>query len=92
VEGSDRRGGGMDVSRRYFFRQIWLRSILSNHLACCTTKNYYKEGVYRTPYLMSTFSHNTLILKEKKLLIIDEKGENLTVFPSGGAAGSRTLQ
>ena len=52
---------------------------------------YYQEGVYRTPYLMSTFSHNTLILKEKQLLIIDEKGGNLSVSPSGGAAGSRTL-
>ena len=52
---------------------------------------YYKEGVYRTPYLMPTFSHNALILKEKQLLAIDEKGENLSVFPSGGAAGIRTL-
>ena len=49
---------------------------------------YYKEGVNRTPYLMPTFSHNELILKEKKLLIIDEKRGNLSVFPSGGAAGS----
>lgn len=40
---------------------------------------------------MPTFSHNALILKEKRLLIIDEKGENLSVFPSGGAAGNRTL-
>ncbi len=52
---------------------------------------YYKEGVYRTPYLMSTFSHDTLILNEKKILVIDEKGGNLSVSPSGGAAGSRTL-
>jgi hypothetical protein len=49
---------------------------------------YYKEGVYRTQYLMSTFSHNTLILKEKQLLVIDEKGGNLSVSPSGGAAGT----
>lgn len=53
---------------------------------------YYKEGVYRTPYLMPTFSHNALILREKRLLFIDEKGGNLSVSPSGGAAGSRTLQ
>ena len=52
---------------------------------------YYKEGIYRPPYLMSIFSHNTLILKEKQLLVIDEKGGNLSVSPSGGAAGSRTL-
>jgi len=37
---------------------------------------------------MPTFSHNELILKEKKLLIIDEKRGNLSVFPSGGAAGT----
>jgi hypothetical protein len=49
---------------------------------------YYKKGVYRTPYLISTFSHNALILKEKQLLVIDEKGGNLSVSPSGGAEGS----
>ncbi|WP_379012368.1 recombinase family protein [Parasediminibacterium paludis] len=51
---------------------------------------YYSNNTYRTPYLLPIFTHNTLILKEKGLLIIDEQpfknGENL----GGGAEGSRT--
>jgi len=32
---------------------------------------YYKNGSYRTPWIMSTFTHNLLELKEKSLLTID---------------------
>jgi len=49
---------------------------------------YYKEDVYRTSYLMSIFTHNELILNEKRLLIIDKKRGNSTNFPSGGAGGT----
>jgi site-specific DNA recombinase len=51
---------------------------------------YYKEGAYRTTHLMPIFAHNTMVLKEKELLYIDEKGGNLSVSPSGGAEGNRT--
>lgn len=33
---------------------------------------YYKNNSYRTPWIMETFSHNLLELREKSLLIIDE--------------------
>ena len=52
---------------------------------------YYQNGIYRTPFLMDIFSHNSLILNQKKLLIIDEKRGISTILPTGGAAGSRTL-
>lgn len=32
---------------------------------------YYKEGSYRTPWIMDTFTHNLLILKDNNLLVID---------------------
>jgi hypothetical protein len=48
---------------------------------------YYREGVYRTPYIMPIFLRNTLILKEKNLLIY-EKSEGFSMgIPSGGAGG-----
>lgn len=40
---------------------------------------------------MPVFSHNTLILKEKQLLVLDEKKGLSVKVPSGGAAGIRTL-
>lgn len=39
------------------------------------SKLYYQNRIYRTPYLMEIFHHNTLILKQKQLLILDEKGD-----------------
>lgn len=45
-------------------KQELLRQVFDNGL-------YYKEKIYRTPYLMETFMHNALILKQKELLIID---------------------
>ncbi len=32
---------------------------------------YYQDRIYRTPYLMQTFTHNALTLKHKSLLVID---------------------
>ena len=46
---------------------------------------YYQNGLYRTPYMMSIFHHSILILKEKKLLEVDEnKKTGLEVRSSGG--------
>ncbi len=46
---------------------------------------YYKNGLYRTPYMMEVFHHSTLILSQKKLLEIDEnKKTGLKVRSSGG--------
>jgi DNA invertase Pin-like site-specific DNA recombinase len=48
---------------------------------------YYREGVYRTPYIMPIFHRNTLILKEKNLLIYEGKLQNQQALPSSGAGG-----
>ena len=41
---------------------------------------YYQNHTYRTPYIMPVFTHNLLILKEKRLLYVDasdaKTGEN----------------
>jgi site-specific DNA recombinase len=49
---------------------------------------YYQQGIYRTPYIMPILSHNALILKEKNLLLLDEKNGNSSEFPLGGAHGT----
>jgi site-specific DNA recombinase len=49
------------------------------------SKLYYQENIYRTPYIMPVFSHNLMILKEKQLLIMDEKKGLSVKVPSGGA-------
>ena len=49
---------------------------------------YYREGAYRTPYIMPVFLRNTLILKEKSLLIYEGSSQKQQAFPSGGAAGT----
>ncbi len=54
------------------------------------SKLYYLNGSYRTPYIMNIFSHNLLILSEKKLLFLDKKRDSLARIPLGGAEGSRT--
>ena len=51
---------------------------------------YYFKNTYPTPYIMPIYTHNSLNLKEKGLLIIDEqpfKNGNLNL---SGAEGSRT--
>ncbi len=52
---------------------------------------YYKNKIYRTPHIMQIFEHNTLILKQKQLLELDEKRDFSYKVPLGGAAGNRTL-
>lgn len=53
------------------------------------SKLYYQEGIYRTPYIIPSFSHNILILKEKRLLVLDDKKGLLDKVPLSGAAGSK---
>lgn len=48
------------------------------------SKLYYQAGSYRTPYIMNIFSHNLLEMKEKKLLILDEKAGSLERTRLGG--------
>lgn len=49
---------------------------------------YYQNKVYRTPYMMKIFHHDSLILKQKQLLELDEKRDFFEKVPTGGAAGS----
>lgn len=37
---------------------------------------YYQEGIYRIPTMMSIFSHNYLIMKEKGLLGYQKKRDD----------------
>lgn len=53
-------------------------------------KLYYFQGVYRTPWIMPLFAHNSLILKEKNLLDIQKKGDFMTKIASGGPEENRT--
>lgn len=41
----------------------------------------YKDGVYRALYFIPTIFTERINFKRKKLLIPNEKRENLTVFP-----------
>jgi len=50
-------------------KQELLRKVFDNTL-------YYEKSIYRTQYIMPVFSHNTLILKQKQLLIIDDINAN----------------
>lgn len=64
-------------------KQQFVRAVFDNSL-------YYENKVYRTPYLIPEFTHNHLIMKEKNLLIWEQKRGNRVISPSGGAEGSRT--
>jgi len=64
-------------------KQELLRKIFDNKL-------YYKEGVCRTLYILKIFTHNLLILKEKSLLIVDEKSGLSEKVRLGGAERNRT--
>ena len=55
------------------------------------SKLYWRDNIYRTPYIIPAFSHNSLILKQKELLVIEEKKGLSLKVPQGGAAGIRTL-
>lgn len=48
---------------------------------------YYRQGLYRTPYIMPLLAHNSLILKQKNLLLLDEEKEFCREIPRGGAHG-----
>jgi site-specific DNA recombinase len=49
------------------------------------------EGVVRTPWIHPAFNHNLLILKEKRLLFLEQPNQNSGGIPRGGAGGIRTL-
>lgn len=49
-------------------KQEFIRKVFDNRL-------YHKNGTYRTPYLMPAFTHNLLILKQKRLLELDLMNE-----------------
>ena len=42
---------------------------------------YYKNSTYRTPYIMSTFTHNLHELKQKELLLVDGFDYNFSSNP-----------
>ena len=52
---------------------------------------YYENGIYRTPTMLDCLAHNHLIMREKKLLIFQKKGDFPEKIPVGGAGGIRTL-
>ncbi len=49
-------------------KQVLVKTVFDSQL-------YFKDQVYRTPYIMPGLNHNTLILKQKELLVLDEKRE-----------------
>jgi len=67
-----------------------IKTLYNKAFSPLSTKLYYRNGVCRTAYIMKTFSHNILILKEKSLLFVDEKRGFSMKIPSGGAERSRT--
>ena len=64
-------------------KQAFIRQGFDNRL-------YYQNGVYRTPYILPIFEHNLLILKEKRLLELDEKEMAGLKIPPGGGDRNRT--
>ena len=54
------------------------------------TNLYYEDGVYRTPTMLSIFSHNHLLMKDKGCLIYEKKRDDLGIIPSSGVAENRT--
>ena len=52
---------------------------------------YYQDKVYRTPYVMPLLTHNLLILKQKNLLVLDKKGDNLRLSPEVELRGVEPL-
>lgn len=68
-------------------KQELLRQVFDSSL-------YYSNGTYRTPWIMDTFSHNLLRLKEQGLLTVDGYNYHLEESPVmwTPAAHNRTLQ
>jgi site-specific DNA recombinase len=52
------------------------------------SKLYWQDNIYRTPYIIPAFTHNSLILKQKQLLVLEEKKGLSMKVPSGGAHGT----
>jgi hypothetical protein len=52
---------GFSITHKHRF----IRSVFDNSLS-------YADGVYRTPYLHSLFRHNELILRDKRLLFVEQ--------------------
>jgi site-specific DNA recombinase len=51
---------------------------------------YYQNGVYRTPTMIDELAHNSLIMRDKGLLIYEKKRENFSIPPLSGMDGTRT--
>lgn len=51
---------------------------------------YYKNRLYRSPYMMEVFHHNMLIIIKKELLKLDENKKSGHQVRSRGAEGNRT--
>ncbi|HVZ95892.1 MAG TPA: recombinase family protein [Chitinophagaceae bacterium] len=49
-------------------KRIFLRQVFNSQLS-------YDDGIYRTPYILPLFSHNILILKQKRLLLIEQPSQ-----------------
>jgi site-specific DNA recombinase len=48
---------------------------------------YYQDNIYRTPFIIDVLSHNPLILKEKQLLVLEEKTGLAKQIPCGRLHG-----
>lgn len=62
-------------------KQSFVRQVFNNQL-------YYQEGIYRTPTIMKVFESKATLLKEKRLLIIEQppqNAENSQEVPPTGA-------
>ncbi len=62
-------------------KRTFLRQMFNSQLS-------YVEGIYRTPYILPLFSHNNLILKQKRLLIVEQpqqKTEEMTTCTRDGS-------
>ena len=62
----------------------FIRTVFDNSLS-------YRDGVYRTPSLHQLFRHNELILKEKRLLFIEQPVRKITDFLISAEEEIRTL-
>jgi site-specific DNA recombinase len=59
-----------DIHHLYHLCDLHQKHTFIRQVFDCSLK--YHRGVYRTPYLISLFEHNTLILKEKGLLLVEQ--------------------
>ncbi len=64
-------------------QQAFLKLVFGSNL-------YYKDKIYRTPYIHPLFSHNLLVLKEKKLLLVEQPDDFGSITPVSSPYGIRT--